>query len=600
MNRSFRIFLAVVLLTAGISVFAQTSYSPDITAREIQESINYLASDKLEGRYTGSEGEKLAYEFITDVYQHADLIPLFNGSYIQAFPFVASLKLTEDNSLVFELNNYELRPKLQLEYVTSPISGTVNIKTGLAFVGYGISAPDLKYDDYAGIDVKGKTVVILRYNPEEDNPHSEFNRYSEYRYKAKVAKEKGAVGIIFVTGYYPKDDVDKLMSLTYDGAGGIDSIAIVQVKRNIISDLFKSENINLEDYQKKINNTKQPASFIFNNVKVKLSTEVKEIKGQGHNVAGYIEGGDPNLKDHYVIIGAHYDHWGWGGSGSLYKGSEPKIHHGADDNASGTAAVMELAEKFESIKDQVKRSIIFIAFSGEELGLLGSSYFTEHSPVPMDKIDAMINLDMVGRLNTDKNLIVYGTGTSSNWKEILNEFNKNYNFKLTFNDEGYGPSDQSSFYAKNIPVLFFFTGTHPDYHRPTDTADKINSVGEESVTKYVYQVAESIDENPQKPDYINVPRKDGGRMTFRVYVGTIPDYASQVDGLKLTGVSEGGPAQKAGLRGGDIIIEFGGKKISNIYDYTYALGDFSPGDIVDVVVLRDGEKHTFKVELGAR
>jgi hypothetical protein len=218
----------------------------------------------------------------------------------------------------------------------------------------------------------------------------------------------------------------------------------------------------------------------------------------------------------------------------------------------------------------------------------------------MDKIDVMLNLDMVGRLNAEKNLIIYGTGTSTNWKDILNEFNKNYSFKLTFNDEGFGPSDQSSFYAKRIPVLFFFTGTHPDYHRPTDTADKINSTGEESVTKYVYQIAESVDENSEKPNYIDVPRKGSGRMTFRVYVGTIPDYASQVDGLKITGVSEGGPAQKAGLKGGDIIVEFGGKKISNIYDYTYALGDFSPGDVIDVVVMRNGEKKIFKVELGAR
>ncbi len=600
MTRFFRIFIVVVLFISGIPALAQKSYSPDITAKEIQESINFLASDQLEGRFTGSAGEKLASDFIQKVFKNAGLIPLFNGNYLQEFPFVASLKLTENNSLTFEMNNYELKPKVQLEFITSPISGKAKIETDLAFVGYGISAPDLKYDDYAGIDVKGKTVVILRYNPEGDNPHSEFEKYSAYRYKAKVAREKGAAGVIFVTGYYPKDDVDKLMSLTYDGASGETSLAIVQVKRNIASDLFKSENLNLKDYQKKIDDDKKPASFIFKNVRVKMSTEVKEIIHQGHNVAGYLEGSDPNLKNHYIVIGAHYDHWGWGGSGSLYRGAEPKIHHGADDNASGTAAVLELAEKFTTIKDSLKRSIIFMTFSGEELGLLGSNYFTEHSPVPMDKIDAMLNLDMVGRLNADKNLIIYGTGTSANWKNILNEFNKNYSFKLTFNDEGYGPSDQSSFYAKNIPVLFFFTGTHPDYHRPSDTADKINSAGEESITKYVYQVAESIDENAEKPNYINVPRKDSGRMTFRVYVGTIPDYASQVDGLKITGVSEGGPAQKAGLKGGDIIVEFGGKKISNIYDYTYALGDFSPGDIVDVVVMRNSEKKTFKVELGAR
>ncbi|MGA8263286.1 MAG: M28 family peptidase [Ignavibacteriaceae bacterium] len=600
MKCSFRIFVVAVFFISGLSVFAQKSYSPDITAKEIQETINYLASDKLEGRFTGSEGEKLASIYIQDVFKKAGLVPLFENGYLQEFPFVSSLNLTANNSLEFDMNNYEMMPKLQAEYITAPISGKADISGDLAFVGYGISAPDLKYDDYEGIDVKGKIVVILRYNPEGDNTHSDFEKYSAYRYKAKIAREKGALGVIFVTGYFPKDDVDKLMSLKYDGASGEKSLGIVQIKRSILGDLFKSEDLNLEDYQKKINETKKPASFVFKNVKVKMQTEVKEVIKQGHNVAGYIEGNDPNLKDHYIVIGGHYDHWGWGGSGSLYRGAEPKIHHGADDNASGTAAVLELAEKFASIKDKLKRSIIFITFSGEELGLLGSNYFTEHSPVPMDKIDVMLNLDMVGRLNAEKNLIIYGTGTSTNWKDILNEFNKNYSFKLTFNDEGFGPSDQSSFYAKRIPVLFFFTGTHPDYHRPTDTADKINSTGEESVTKYVYQIAESVDENSEKPNYIDVPRKGSGRMTFRVYVGTIPDYASQVDGLKITGVSEGGPAQKAGLKGGDIIVEFGGKKISNIYDYTYALGDFSPGDVIDVVVMRNGEKKIFKVELGAR
>ncbi len=601
MKLHFKFYIVTFLSFSCFTGFAQKTYSPEITAKEIQESINYLASDKLEGRYTGSNGEKLAANFIEGDFTKAGLKPLFNGKYSQSFPFIASLKLTKHNSLEFDLNNFELKPKIESEFITAPFSGKSDIKTELVFAGYGISAPNLKYDDYAGLDVKGKTVVILRYNPEGDNPHSEFEKYSAYRYKAKIAREKGAAGIIFVTGFIPKDDVDKLMSLTYDGAGGETSLGIVQVKRSILSELFKSENLNLEDHQKKINETKTPASFVFKNVKVKLSTEVKEIIEEGHNVAGYLEGSDPGFKNRYIVIGAHYDHWGWGGAGSLYRGTEPKIHHGADDNASGTASVLELAEKFANEKSKLKRSIIFIAFSGEELGLLGSAYFTEHPPVPMDKIDAMINLDMVGRLNDEKNLIVYGTGTSSGWKDILNNFNKNYNFKLTFNDEGYGPSDHSSFYAKNIPVLFFFTGTHTDYHRPTDTADKINSAGEESIAKYVYQVAKAIDENSEKPDYVNVPRKDSGRsMSFRVYVGTIPDYAAQVEGLKITGVSEGSPAQKAGLKGGDIIVEFGGKKISNIYDYTYALGDFSPGDVVNVVVIRNSEKQTFKVELGAR
>lgn len=594
--------LSLIIILSGLSVFAQQkSYSPDIKANEIQETINYLASDQLEGRLTGSKGAGLAAAFIKSDFKEIGLQPLFNGEFIQKFPFISSLKLTDHNSLEFTINNFEIKPKMESEFVTVPFSGKAEVNSDLVFAGYGISAPDLKYDDYEGIDVNGKTVVILRYNPEEDNPHSDFEKFSAYRYKAKVAREKGAAAVIFVTGFYPKDDVDKLMDLKYDGAGGDKSLGIVQLKRNIMSEIFKSEGLDLAEYQKKINETKTPASFVFKNAKVKLSTGVDEVMGEGRNVAGFIEGNDPVLKDQYIVIGAHFDHLGWGTSGSLYRGAEPKIHHGADDNASGTAAVLELAEKFASVKDQVKRSIIFICFSGEELGLLGSAYFADHNPVSNEKVDVMLNLDMVGRLNTENNLIVYGTGTAKDWKDILNNYNKDYNFKLTFNDEGYGPSDQSSFYAKNIPVLFFFTGTHTDYHRPGDTADKINSTGEESVTKYVYQVAQAVDNLSTKPDYINVPRKDAGRsMAFRVYVGTIPDYASQVDGLKITGVSEGGPAQKAGLLGGDIIVDFGGKKISNIYDYTYALGDFSPGDVIDVVVIRNGEKKTFKVELGAR
>ena len=242
-----------------------------------------------------------------------------------------------------------------------------------------------------------------------------------------------------------------------------------------------------------------------------------------------------------------------------------------------------------------------MAYSGEELGLLGSSYFVENSPIKLDKIAAMINLDMIGRLNTSKELIVFGTSTSKNFSKLINDLNKDFNFKLTLKKEGYGPSDQSSFYAKKIPVLFFFTGTHTDYHRPTDDADKINVVGEEAIVKYIYKIADNLSNVNVRPNYIDVPRQKGGKITaFRVYVGTIPDYAAQVNGLKITGVSHDGPAQKAGLKGGDIIIRFGPKVITNIYDYMYALGDYNPGDIVKVKVVREGKKKIFEIELGSR
>ncbi len=598
-----KLFILSLLLALSLGFYSggQEDKNPKITASEIQDHINYLASDKLEGRFTGSKGGEMAAEYIQADFESTGLKPLFNGSFRQNFPFIAGIELTGNNNLLLNVNGEELTPKIEEQYIPAPFSGDIDYHGEIVFAGYGISAPDLNYDDYKDIDVKGKAVLIMRYNPEGANPHSEFGKFSAYRYKADIAKQKGASAVIFVTGHIPKDDEDKLMKLRYDGAGPVADLGIIQIKRDIADKLFKAEGLDFGTVQQKIDSLKSPDSFLFKNTKLMLSTGVKEITKHADNIGGYLEGNDPELKNEYIVIGAHYDHLGWGETGSLYTGSEPQIHNGADDNASGTAGVLELAEKFASQKDQLKRSMIFLCFSGEELGLIGSSYFTNNPPVPNDKIDVMINLDMVGRLNAEEQLTVYGTGTSSGFKDLLNTDNKDYNFKLTFNDEGYGPSDQSSFYAKEIPVLFFFTGTHTDYHRPTDDADKINSKGEEEVVKYIYEIADNIDESSTKPDYINVPRKGGGRdMAFSVYVGTVPDYASQVDGLRINGVGEGSPAQKAGLQGGDIIVEFGGKKISNIYDYTYALGDYSPGDVVDVVVMRNGEKKTMKVELGAR
>lgn len=593
--------ILLLLLSLGFYSGGQKDKNPEITASEIQDHINFLASDKLEGRFTGSEGGDMAAEYIQADFENSGLKPLFDGSFRQNFPFIAGIKLNDNNRLLFNINGEELSPKIREDYTPAPFSGNADYHGDLVFVGYGISAPDMNYDDYKDLDVTGKAVVIMRYNPEGANPHSEFGKFSAYRYKADIAKQKGASAVIFVTGYIPKDDEDKLMKLSYDGAGPMKEIGIIQVKRDFADKMFKAEGLDFRSIQEKIDSSKTPHSFLIRNTKIMLTTDVEVTTKHADNIGGYLEGNDPELKDEYIVIGAHYDHLGWGETGSLYTGNIPQIHNGADDNASGTAGVMELAEKFASQKDKLKRSLIFLCFSGEELGLIGSSYFTNNSPVPLSKIDAMVNLDMVGRLNAEDQLTIYGTGTSSGFKELLDKDDKDFKFRLTFNDEGYGPSDHSSFYAKDIPVLFFFTGTHTDYHRPTDDADKINSKGEEEVLKFVYDISQNLDESSTKPDYINVPRKDGGRdMAFSVYVGTVPDYATQVDGLRINGVGEGSPAQKAGLQGGDIIIKFGGKKISNIYDYTYALGDFSPGDVVDVVVIRSGEEKTVKVELGAR
>ncbi len=573
--------------------------NPEITSEEIQLHINYLASDGLKGRDSGTKEIFEAANYIGEEFKSYGLEPLFNDTYFQEFSFIKSIELTDNNKLDLKVGSDNLYPTLREDFITVPFSGNGKVDCNLVFSGFGISAPDLGYDDYEEIDVTGKIVVVMRNTPEPDIPHSEFDAYSPLRKKASVARDKGALGIIFVNPYDEHKVEDDLIEFEYDRGGAITDFPVVNVKRDLIEQLFNSDKINFEEYYHKIIKTKKPISFEFKNSTASITTEINEIESISWNVGGYLKGNDPELKDEYIIIGAHFDHLGMGGDGSLYRGDEPKIHNGADDNASGTTGVLELAERFSSEKDNIKRSVVFLAVSGEELGLLGSNYFVNNMPFPTEDAVTMINMDMIGRLK-DSSLIVYGTGTSSNWKNILNKHN-NYRFNLTFNDEGYGPSDHSSFYGKKIPVLFFFTGTHEDYHRPSDDSEKINSEGEEVILNYIFDVAIDIDQNPERPDYLLVERQESGKMFVRkVYVGTIPDFAGNVDGYKISGVSEGGPAQIAGLQGGDIIIEFGGRKISNIYDFTYALADFVPGDIVDVIVKRGEEEITFTVELASK
>ena len=599
-NYNLKLFnLTLIVLLTSITIFCQNISDPAITDEEIKLHINYLASDELKGRESGSKEIFEAAEYIADEFAEYGLKPAFDGDYFQEYPFVKSIELTDNNSLTFTENGNEIIPKLREDYITVPFSGNTNINAKLVFTGFGISAVDLNYDDYEGIDVKDKIVIVFRNTPEPNVPHSEFDAYSPLRKKSAVARDKGASAIIFINPYDENKTSDDLVEFNFDRGGSMTDFAVLSIKRNIIENILSDEGFNLQLIYNKILEDKKPSSFELKNSSAKISTEVKEVEANSWNVGGYLEGNDPKLKNEWLIIGAHFDHLGMGGEGSLYRGKDPQIHNGADDNASGTTGVLELAEKFASVKNQLKRNIVFFTFSGEELGLLGSEYLVNHLPFPVQDAITMINMDMIGRLK-DSSLIVYGTGTSSNWKEILNKDNV-YGFKLTFNDEGFGPSDHSSFYGKKIPVLFFFTGTHEDYHKPSDDADKINFDGEREVLEYVYNVAMDIDENPERPDYLLVEKKESGEMfTRKVYVGTIPDFAGNVDGYKISGVSEGGPAQIAGLQGGDIIISFGGKKISNIYDFTYALSDFVPGDVVDVIVKRGNEEITLKVKLATK
>jgi len=329
---------------------------------------------------------------------------------------------------------------------------------------------------------------------------------------------------------------------------------------------------------------------------------VNEVKKIARNVGGVIEGNDPVLKNEYIVIGGHYDHLGVDQlkESSMYKGTDKQIHNGADDNASGTTGVLEVAEKLASIKNELKRSIIFLTFSGEELGILGSTFYTNNPSVDIKSIAAMLNMDMVGRLNAESNLTIIGAGTSSKWKELLNQKN-NYGFNLSMSDGGSGGSDHQAFSNKNIPVLFFFSGTHSDYHKPSDDVDKINFAGEEKILKYVYDIAYDIQKMNARLDYVKVEEKaQRPSGTTRVTVGTVPEFGYSGNGYKLSGTTEGSPAAKAGMKAGDIIIKFGKKAVGNIYDFMYAVQDYKAGDKVEIVALRDGKEMSFTLELIAR
>lgn len=598
-----RSFLLLFVLIITINLFAQKTWQDsEITKKDVKAHIFYLASENMKGRFTGSDEERLAGDYLKERFQTYGLKPAFGSSYFQEFPFIEKLELTKNNSLTLINSGNEIFLKPGDDFITAPFSGNSRVVGNAVFVGYGVSAPRLNYDDYEGIDVKGKVVIAMRYHPEHDSSKSSFDMYSTYRQKAALARDKGAAAIIFVNGFLPKNDEDLLMNLRYDGAPAMQNFSVLQIKRSSVDQIFKDAKLDFADYQKRIDQSKQPMVIEIENLLIDIETEIQAVEKTARNVAGILEGNDEQFKNEYIVIGAHYDHLGIDQllTSSMYKGNEKVIHFGADDNASGTAGVMELAEKFASMKDQLKRSFIFIAFSGEELGLLGSSYFVNNPPIPLENIITMLNMDMVGRLNSESNLTVIGAGTSSTWKNLLEEKN-NYELKLSLSESGSGGSDHQVFYNKNIPVLFFFTGTHEDYHRPTDVAEQINYEGQEKVLNYVFEIADAVNQIESKPDYVKVAEPTNrGMGRSRVTVGTVPEFAYNGKGYKLSGVTEGSAAAIAGLQAGDIIIKFGSKTVDNIYDFMYATQEYKPGDSAEVVILRDEKELKFTLELKAK
>ncbi len=596
--------LSSVLITI-LAFISFTGFGGDpnseITSGELQEHITYLSSEKLAGRLPGTNGDKLAQDYIIENFKSYGLLPAGdNGSYIQSFEMITSVTIGKNNSFT-ELSPDDRSFTLGVDYTPLGFSTDGNSEATLVFAGYGISAPESNYDDYEGIDVKGKIAVIMRYTPFWNDPHNESLRnYAPFIVKTIVAKEKGAAGIIFITG--PQDnETDDLAGLSFNNGYPDAGIPIINITRNTFDELFSSTSKNIAGIQEEINSSGSPASFE-TNIKVRIETDVDPQTITTGNVVGMLEGNDPSVSHEAIVIGAHYDHLGYGEYGSLYSGTDKVIHHGADDNASGTAGVIELAQKLASVKETLKRDIIFILFSGEEAGLLGSNFYTKSDEFENANIVAMLNMDMIGRLQDNK-LVIYGIGSSPMWETTIKNLNNTYNFDITYTQGGFGRSDHSSFYSNNIPAVHFFSGTHTDYHRPSDTYDKINAPDTEKIVKLVYDVTKEIDNERTKPEFTKAEEEGNDNRTMgniRIYVGTIPDYAYDGKGMKISGVKEGGPAEKGGMQAGDIIIKFGEKSVENIYDFMYAMQSYKPDDVVDFVVLRDGKEVNLKLTMEKR
>jgi Tol biopolymer transport system component len=574
-------------------------------AAAFRASVAILADDKMEGRGLGTKGIGLAANYIEKELRAAGLKPGFGNSYRQKFPVKIGVEKLAGNSIDGLKDD---------EWTPLGFSSPGAFSGELAFVGYGIEAPPIGYQelDGPGVDLKGKVALILRYEPQEKDEASPFDgkkpsRWSALRYKAMQARERGAVAVIFTTGPLQDEGNDKVPALRNDGPESPAGIPIVQVKTSTAQRWLSAAGIDLAEFQGQVDHDLTPRSRTSTGVTVKGNVAIRATFAEGVNLVGLIPGAGSLAKE-YVVVGAHYDHLGYGGQGSM-RPNEHAIHNGADDNASGDAAVMMagavLKKHLATARDH--RAVAIMLFSGEEVGLAGSAYLVEHPPFPMKSVRAMVNLDMVGRLRGDT-LIALGAESATQWKEYIQLAARATKLDVAASGDGYGPSDQTSFYAKGIPVLHLFTGTHAQYHTPDDDVSLINATGGAVVARFTETLAgELATAAPASaPVYARAsaaPAMSGDSRGYGAYLGTVPDFRameSTEGGVLLSDVRPGGPAERAGIKGGDRILSIAGTKIANLYDMSYALQDHKPGQTVDVVVIRDGKEQTFSATLGDR
>jgi hypothetical protein len=693
-HKRFAPALLCLLLVASSAHARQAPAAPQgapvVDLARLREHVAHLASDRLEGRKTGTRGAEEAARYVAEEFRRLGLAPGDAGStasgsgssraggnyqsYLQTFPYVAGVELGGGNQLTAtrrvtaSTQGAPLAIDFRIGEDWMPLGFSSNARAAgpLVFVGYGITAAEQGHDDYreAGT-AAGKVALAFSGTPDGDNPHGRFTRAGEVRFKAAAARAAGAVALVLVAA---EDEFknDRLSRLRFDNSGGEAGLPVAVVSRQAAARLLglagPQQLAELEKGMRASGGaggaSGQPATEagdrqatsarrdeMARGVVLVVRTDVTRRSVPAANVVGVLEGSDAKLKHEYILVGAHYDHLGRGGAGSLAP-REGDIHHGADDNASGTAALLELARLFAAERAKLRRGVVFVAFGGEEEGLLGSNYYVNHPAVPLERTVAMLNLDMVGRLR-DGALNVGGVGTAAEWRATLEMVNAGWRvdlkagrseeaggqgvdagrpgegshrvivtgangetvatavagprFQMRLNEDGLGPSDHASFYLKRVPVLFFFTGSHEDYHKPTDTADRVNYEGLASISSFVRDLIGEIQGRDERPTFTVAKVETNSRSTgFRVYLGTIPAYGDSADGLKLDGVREGSPAEQAGLRAGDLVVRLAGRDIRNVYDYTQALSGMKAGEEYEVEFVREGARRTVKLTPAAR